>query len=229
MIAISTGVGFIGLASGFEELCTCRLISGLGVAGLSCATTMTVADISTPLNRASSFAPISAGFAAGTAMGPALGGVLIDQLGVSPTFYLVGGCFLMLGGVNSILLDETLRRPNRGFPWQQQQQQQQQQQHNMPSFQNSAPGAKSMKFTDALNPFQPFLAQPGDEPAEEDPAPLAQQFDARLRLDASASASSSLARSSGQQHQQQQQQREAAAAAADRSASYGLSWPSCAP
>jgi len=76
----------------------------------------------------------------------------------------------------------------------------------MPSFQNSAPGAKSMKFTDALNPFQPFLAQPGDEPAEEDPAPLAQQFDARLRLDASASASSSLARSSGQQHQQQQQQ-----------------------
>ncbi|VEU38592.1 unnamed protein product [Pseudo-nitzschia multistriata] len=117
MIAISTGVGCIGLASGFEELYACRLVTGLGVAGLSCAATMTVTDISTPLNRASSFAPISAGFAAGTALGPALGGVLIDQIGVNPTFYLVGGSFLMLGGVNSFLLDETLRKPNQSFPW----------------------------------------------------------------------------------------------------------------
>eukprot|EP00536_Pseudo-nitzschia_multiseries_P006158 jgi/Psemu1/286273/fgenesh1_pg.128_\ len=98
LIAIATGVGGIGLASGFEELYTCRLITGLGVAGLSCAATMTVTDISTPLNRASSFAPISAGFAAGTAMGPALGGILIDKIGVNPTFYLVGASFLMLGG-----------------------------------------------------------------------------------------------------------------------------------
>jgi MFS family permease len=118
LIAISTGVGCIGLSSGFEELYVCRLITGLGVAGLSCAATMTVADISTPLNRASSFAPISAGFAAGTAMGPALGGILIDQIGVNPTFYLVGGSFLMLGAVNSVLLDETLKRPQKRFPWQ---------------------------------------------------------------------------------------------------------------
>jgi len=124
LIAISTGVGCIGLASGFEELYACRLVTGLGVAALSCAATMAVTDISTPLNRASSFAPISAGFAAGTAMGPALGGILIDELGVNPTFYLVGGSFLMLGGVNSMLLDETMKKPNVGFPWQQQQQQQ---------------------------------------------------------------------------------------------------------
>lgn len=120
LIAISTGVGCIGLASGFEELYACRLVTGLGVAALSCAATMAVTDISTPLNRASSFAPISAGFAAGTAMGPALGGILIDELGVNPTFYLVGASFLMLGGVNSILLDETMKQPHKGFPWQQQ-------------------------------------------------------------------------------------------------------------
>mmetsp|Transcript_7458 Transcript_7458/g.18279 ORF Transcript_7458/g.18279 Transcript_7458/m.18279 type:complete len:537 (+) Transcript_7458:1-1611(+) len=119
LIAISTGVGCIGLASGFEELYVCRLVTGLGVAGLSCAATMSVTDISTPLNRASSFAPISAGFAAGTAMGPALGGVLIDGLGVNSTFYLVGGSFMMLGGVNSMLLDETMKKPHAGFPWQQ--------------------------------------------------------------------------------------------------------------
>jgi predicted MFS family arabinose efflux permease len=79
---------------------------------------MAVTDISTPLNRASSFAPISAGFAAGTAMGPALGGVLIDEIGTNPTFALVGGSFLMLGGINSFLLDETMKKPHRGFPWQ---------------------------------------------------------------------------------------------------------------
>jgi len=118
LIAISTGVGCIGLAGGFEELYACRLMTGLGVAALSCAATMAVTDISTPLNRASSFAPISAGFAAGTAMGPALGGILIDELGVNPTFYLVGGSFLMLGGINSVLLDETMKKPNTGFPWQ---------------------------------------------------------------------------------------------------------------
>ncbi|OEU12515.1 MFS general substrate transporter [Fragilariopsis cylindrus CCMP1102] len=129
MIAIATGVGCIGLSTGFNDLFACRLITGLGVAGLSCAATMTVTDISTPLNRASSYAPITAGFAAGTAMGPALGGILIDYIGVNPTFYLVGGSFLLLGGINSILLDETMSKPwgSNGskykFPWHHQQQQ----------------------------------------------------------------------------------------------------------
>mmetsp|Transcript_11269 Transcript_11269/g.12761 ORF Transcript_11269/g.12761 Transcript_11269/m.12761 type:complete len:330 (-) Transcript_11269:53-1042(-) len=54
----------------------------------------------------------------------------------------------------------------------------------MPSFQNSAPGAKSMKFVDALNPFSPFLAQPGDDrPIDDDVSPLTEQIDDRLRLD----------------------------------------------
>mmetsp|Transcript_2076 Transcript_2076/g.5526 ORF Transcript_2076/g.5526 Transcript_2076/m.5526 type:complete len:348 (-) Transcript_2076:326-1369(-) len=73
----------------------------------------------------------------------------------------------------------------------------------MPSFQNSAPGAKSMKFADALNPFTPFFAQPGDEPPEEDPTPLTEQFDSRLRLDAS----SRQQLLPEQQQQQQQQQK----------------------
>jgi len=72
----------------------------------------------------------------------------------------------------------------------------------MPSFQNSAPGAKSMKFIDALNPFAPFLAQPGDDTVEEDSTPLTEEFDTRLRLDQSSSAVTG----SRQQQQQQQQQ-----------------------
>jgi len=58
----------------------------------------------------------------------------------------------------------------------------------MPSFQNAAPGGKSMKFADALNPFTPFLAQPGDEPVEQDETPLTEAFDTRLRIDQSSSA-----------------------------------------
>ena len=30
----------------------------------------------------------------------------------------------------------------------------------MPSMQNAAPGSKSMKFQDGLNPFAPFLSRP---------------------------------------------------------------------
>ena len=41
MIVISAGVGAIGLAGGFEQLYVCRLLTGLGVAGLSTAATMT--------------------------------------------------------------------------------------------------------------------------------------------------------------------------------------------
>jgi hypothetical protein len=51
-------------------------------------------------------------------MGPALGGVLIDEIGVNPTFYLVGGSFMMLGGINYFLLDETMKQPHKGLPWQ---------------------------------------------------------------------------------------------------------------
>jgi MFS family permease len=96
----------------------CRLFTGLGVAGLSTAATMTLSDISTPLNRASTMAPIMSAFAAGTALGPALGGVLCDSIGIAPTFYLVGVSYFGLAAVNMALLRETQPKPMH-FPWQQ--------------------------------------------------------------------------------------------------------------
>jgi MFS family permease len=42
MIVISLGVGGVGFASGFEHLYICRLLTGLGVAALSTATTLAV-------------------------------------------------------------------------------------------------------------------------------------------------------------------------------------------
>ena len=77
----------------------------------------------------------------------------------------------------------------------------------MPSFQNPAPGGKSMKFVDGMNPFAPMMANAGEEPAEKDPAPLSEAFDNRLRIGGpSGRAVPAAAAASRQQQQQQQQQ-----------------------
>lgn len=110
-------MGGIGLATQFEHLWLCRLLTGAGVAALSTAATLSIADISTPLNRASTMAPIMSAFAAGIALGPALGGYLADAIGIHPTFYLVGLCYFGLTAVNHLLLTET-KAAQMIFPWQ---------------------------------------------------------------------------------------------------------------
>jgi predicted MFS family arabinose efflux permease len=104
---ISMGVGGIGVASTVQDLIACRLIAGFGVAALSTAATLTISDISTPRNRASTMAPMHSGFAAGMALGPAVGGFLGDSLGVSNTFFAVGASYLGVAVLNSFLLTET--------------------------------------------------------------------------------------------------------------------------
>lgn len=114
---IAIGTGGIGLASSFEQLYFCRLLVGLGVAALSSASTLSIADLSNPKNRAQTMAPIMSAFAAGTALGPAMGGILADKVGIHATFYVVGASFLAMTVVNQMLLNET--KPNAmQFPWQ---------------------------------------------------------------------------------------------------------------
>lgn len=119
LAVIALGVGGIGWAGSFEELYACRLLTGLGVAALSTAGTLMVTDLSTPLNRASTYAPIMSAFAAGTALGPALGGMLVDQLGLHATFYAVGVSYLGVALLNRSILSETKSQPIQ-FPWQKQ-------------------------------------------------------------------------------------------------------------
>lgn len=92
----------------------CRLITGLGVAGLSTAATLTIADISTPRNRAATMAPMMSGFAAGMCIGPAIGGELADMVGVNATFGIVGLSYLTIAGINNFLLSETKRDERKG-------------------------------------------------------------------------------------------------------------------
>jgi MFS family permease len=117
LAVIALGVGGIGFASSFETLYLCRLLTGFGVAALSTAGTLMITDVSTPLNRASTYAPVMSAFAAGTAFGPALGGMMVDQLGLHATFYVVGLSYLGVAMVNNAILSETKSRPME-FPWQ---------------------------------------------------------------------------------------------------------------
>jgi len=112
---IAVGVGGIGFASSFGELYLCRLLTGVGVAALSTASTLFLTDVSTPLNRASTMAPIMSAFAAGTALGPALGGYLVDAVGLQTMFALTGVSYLGVAVLNRNILDET--KPTLDFPW----------------------------------------------------------------------------------------------------------------
>ena len=120
LVIISMGVGGIGLASQFEHLVVCRTLTGIGVSLLSTAATLSIADCSTPLNRARTMAPMMSAFSAGTALGPAVGGILADRIGINSTFYLVGGMYLAVTALNKIFLNETKITPEkeRVFPWQ---------------------------------------------------------------------------------------------------------------
>jgi MFS family permease len=120
LIIKSIGVGGIGLASQFEHLVLCRLMTGVAVSVFSTAATLTAADCSTPLNRASTMAPLMSAFAAGMAMGPVIGGVFADKVGVESTFYLVGGIYLSLTVMNHFVLTETkmiTTTTDKHYPW----------------------------------------------------------------------------------------------------------------
>ncbi|GMI30740.1 hypothetical protein TrCOL_g766 [Triparma columacea] len=114
LLAVGAGTAGIGFAGALDQLLACRLAVGLGVAALSTSATLTITDISTPNNRASTMAPVMAAFAAGTALGPAVGGILADSIGVQNTFSMIGVAFLGNAVLNGTFLTETKSRVSRG-------------------------------------------------------------------------------------------------------------------
>lgn len=120
LVIMALGMGGVGLATQFEHLIVSRTLTGIGVSLFSTAATLSIADISTPLNRARTMAPMMSSFAAGTALGPAVGGLLADRIGINSLFYLGGGLYLALASINQLALNETKIIPEkeRIFPWQ---------------------------------------------------------------------------------------------------------------
>ena len=114
----TVGVGGVGLSlfPGFGPswILACRVVTGIGVSAFTAGAFMFLADVSTSLNRARSAAPVMAAFNAGLAVGPALGGLLIQTYGIANTYFLVGGLFAMLSAMNHAFLIETRPSP-RGY------------------------------------------------------------------------------------------------------------------
>jgi len=110
LCVVGMGVMGMGVASDWMQLCVCRMTVGLGVAALTTASTLTVADVSTPLSRASTFSPLMSAFAAGMALGPAIGGILHDAYGIRDTFFLVGLSYGVAAVWNHVSVRETQRR-----------------------------------------------------------------------------------------------------------------------
>ncbi|KAH9253133.1 hypothetical protein BASA81_008815 [Batrachochytrium salamandrivorans] len=101
------GTGAIAFSQTFPELLLARLVVGCGVAAFTTASTLYLADVSNPLNRSSSLAPVLSAFSIGSACGPAMGGVLADLLGVNACFAVTGGCFTFMALFNHLTLTET--------------------------------------------------------------------------------------------------------------------------
>lgn len=108
---LGLSVAGLGLSTSMEHLFLCRLLTGVSVAGLASAVITSISDLSTPLNRARTMAPLQTCMNAGVALGPAVGGVLASYLGMTDTFFLVGGCLAATGLVSHLLVHETMLRP----------------------------------------------------------------------------------------------------------------------
>ncbi len=107
----AVGLSGIGLSLypgfGYPTIIACRIISGIGVSAFVSGSFMYLCDISTFRNRARTNAPTQAGFNGGLAIGPAMGGVLIEYAGISHAYFAVGTLFAGLAILNQILLRET--------------------------------------------------------------------------------------------------------------------------
>ncbi|KAL7535284.1 hypothetical protein ACHAXR_006384 [Thalassiosira sp. AJA248-18] len=106
---IGLGAAGMGLSSDWVQLSCCRMTVGLGVAALTTASTLTMADVSTPLSRASTLSPLMSAFAAGMALGPAIGGILHDAWGIRDTFFTVGLIYGVAAIWNHVSVNETMR------------------------------------------------------------------------------------------------------------------------
>ena len=106
---VGLGVAGMGVSGDWIQLSACRMTVGVGVAALTTASTLTVADVSTPLTRASTFSPLMSAFAAGMALGPAVGGILHDAWGIRDTFFAVGAIYGVAAAWNHASVAETKR------------------------------------------------------------------------------------------------------------------------
>lgn len=113
-----TALGMIGsgLAPGIVVLLAWRLVAGAGSAMYMTGAQVYLADISTPANRAKVIGTNQGALLLGTAVGPAVGGVLAEAAGLEAPFYLVGVTALAAAAYGWFRLPETRPQPTEAPP-----------------------------------------------------------------------------------------------------------------
>jgi len=93
-----------------------RLLTGMGHSFFSSGALMYVSDISNSRNRARSMVPISTSIHAGLMLGPVIGGVMVEYMGIQSTYFAVGCTVLGIAAINRFILTETYKpevRPSK--------------------------------------------------------------------------------------------------------------------
>jgi DHA1 family tetracycline resistance protein-like MFS transporter len=116
ILASNFGLGLdyliMALAPNFPWLFVGRLISG-AAAGSTSAAYAYVADVSTPEERAQRFGFLQAAFALGYAIGPAIGGFLVDFVDVRAPFWVAAGLSIANALYGLFILPESLPKDRR--------------------------------------------------------------------------------------------------------------------
>ena len=103
----SAGMFWTGIATSFGDLVAGRFITGAGGGAQQTGSQLYLSDISNPLNRARTMAPLGIAFSIGAAAGPGIGGWVADSFGMSAPFYFVGALIGSAAIGNFVMLPET--------------------------------------------------------------------------------------------------------------------------
>jgi len=96
-IVAALGNTLAGTADSLEFLLVYRFISGIGSAAFITGSVIFIGDISTPANRGRMMSIYQGSFALGISLGPAIGGIIAELMGLRAPFFVVGILSLFSG------------------------------------------------------------------------------------------------------------------------------------
>ncbi|KAK3252251.1 hypothetical protein CYMTET_38441 [Cymbomonas tetramitiformis] len=105
---MAVGVGGLAASSSFAHLVLCNSLVGVGLAAAVAGAGLYLSDIATPRNRARTTAPVLQSALLGFAAGPAIGGMLVEAVGLQAPFVVCAAVLLGSSGTALALLPETL-------------------------------------------------------------------------------------------------------------------------
>ena len=115
LLVVGPAIGAVGMlvfaySNSFPEFVLANTLAGVGGACTTAGAGLYLADISTPLNRARTMAPLMVTALLGFAVGPALGGIVAENYGLHAPFLITAGGMFAGSASAYVFLPETLKR-----------------------------------------------------------------------------------------------------------------------